>query len=395
MDDAALEAFLGDLESDRVERKESLSDPDRVRQAICAFANDLPGHGQPGVVFIGVRDDGSCAGLTVTDELLLGLSHMKDDGAIQPFPSMTVQKRMLAGCELAVAVVQPALAPPVRLRGVVWVRVGPRRARASPEDERRLSERRRAHDLPFDVQPVGAASLDDLDLERLRQEYLPHAIDPEVLAENRRDAGDQLRSLRMVAPDGTPTTLGILVLGRDPTRYLPGAYVQFLRLDGTALHDPIRDQKRVDGPLAQLVRRLDEVLDAHNAVATDIASGPVEVRRPDYPRVALQQLTRNAILHRTYEGTHAPVRVYWFTDRIEIHSPGGPYGQVSRENFGQPGAADYRNIHLAEAMRVLGFVQRFGVGIAMAREALAQNDNPPPEFLVESARVVATLRRRA
>jgi ATP-dependent DNA helicase RecG len=394
MDDATLDALLGDLESDRVERKAALSDPDDVRKAICAFANDLPGHGQPGVVFVGVRDDGSCAGLSVTDELLLKLAQMKDDGAIQPFPSMDVDRRALAGCDVAVATVRPAFAPPIRLKGVTWVRVGPRCARASPEDERRLSERRRAHDLPFDLQPVATASLEDLDLDLFRRDYLPQAVDPDVLAENRRDVTDQLRSLRMLTREGTPTTLGVLVLGRDPTRHLPNSYVQFLRIEGTALHDPVRDQKRIDGPLAQLARRMDEVLDAHNAVATDIASASVEIRKPEYPRVALQQLTRNAVLHRSYEGTHAPVRVYWFSDRVEIHSPGGPYGQVSAANFGEPGVADYRNVHLAEAMRVLGFVQRFGVGIAMAREALAQNGNPLPEFLVESTRVVVTMRRR-
>ncbi len=76
----------------------------------------------------------------------------------------------------------------------------------------------------------------------------------------------------------------------------------------------------------------------------------------------MQQLVRNAVLHRTYETTNAPVRVYWYSDRIEIHSPGGLYGQVNPENFGQPQVTDYRNPLLAEAMKALGFVQRFGVG---------------------------------
>src|SRR3954471_7182803 len=62
------------LESDRVERKESLVDRDRVRQAICALANDLPNHRQTGVIFIGQRDDLSCAGLKVDDLLLLTLA---------------------------------------------------------------------------------------------------------------------------------------------------------------------------------------------------------------------------------------------------------------------------------------------------------------------------------
>ena len=101
------------------------------------------------------------------------------------------------------------------------------------------------------------------------------------------------------------------------------------------------------------------------------------------PKGALQQFVRNAVMHRTYESTNAPVRVTWYEDRIEITSPGGPYGVVRADNFGQAGVADYRNPNLAEAMRVLGFVQRFGVGIATARRLLAENGNPAPEFDVQ------------
>jgi ATP-dependent DNA helicase RecG len=149
----------------------------------------------------------------------------------------------------------------------------------------------------------------------------------------------------------------------------------------------------VDGPLGQIIRRLDEKISAHNTVGVDLTSDSTETRSTTYPRVALQQLTRNAIMHRAYEGTNAPVRVYWFDDRIEIHNPGGPYGAVTTENFGQPGVTDYRNPYIAEAMRVLGFVQRFGVGIATAQRELARNGNPPLEFRVAASAVLAVLRK--
>ena len=57
-DDQLLD-LLNDLESDRVERKESFKGdvPKKARQAVCAFSNDLPGHNQPGVLFIGANDD--------------------------------------------------------------------------------------------------------------------------------------------------------------------------------------------------------------------------------------------------------------------------------------------------------------------------------------------------
>ncbi len=393
MDDSELLDLLGDVESDRVERKASLSDRDKVRQAICAFANDLPDYREPGVVFIGANDDGTCAGLPITDELLKNLADMREH--LQPFPAMTVRKHVLDGCELAVILVEPSDAPPVRYSGRTWIRVGPRRAIATVEEERRLAEKRRAGDLPFDIRPVAAARLDDLDLDLFVRDYLPSALAPQVLTANERSIEHQLAALRFADGDGTPTVLGVLVVGTDPRRFIPGSYVQFLRIDGTELSDPIKDQKEIGGPLPQLLRILEEVIQVHISVAADITSGPTEIRRADYPIVALQQLARNAIMHRIYEATNAPVRITWFNDRIEIQSPGGPFGQVNTANFGQPGVTDYRNPHLADAMRNLGYVQRFGVGIPLARSEMAKNGNAPPEFTVNETYVLVTSRRRS
>jgi ATP-dependent DNA helicase RecG len=392
--DAELLDLVRDLESDRVERKASLADKDRIGEAICAFANDLPNHQQPGVVFVGITDAGGCAGTPITDELLLTLADMRT--MVVPFPSLTVQKRTLDGCEIAVVTVQPSDTPPVRFRGRTWVRVGPRRAAATPEDERRLTEKRRSRDLPFDLRPLPSATLDDLDLDLFVRSYLPAALSPETLAENNRSVEHQLAALRFVTPTlpPIPTVLGMLTVGKSPQFFLPGAYIQYLRIGGLSMTDPILDQKRIDGALGNQLRGVDEVLQAAIAVATDFMGGPLEVRHPDYPLAALQQLVRNAIMHRSYEGTNAPVRLLWYADRIEIQNPGGPYGQVTRENFGQPGVVDYRNPDIAEAMRDLGFAQRFGFGIPLAREALAANGNPPPEFLVEPSYVLARIRRR-
>jgi len=390
-----LEALMVDLESDRVERKAAPSDRDKIRQAICAFANDLPDHRQPGVVLVGVNDDGTCSRLLITDELLRTLADMRSDGNILPFPVMTVQKRQLAGCEVAVVEVMSSDSPPVRFNGRVWIRVGPRRAQATAEEERRLTEKRRWGNLPFDQQPVVGASNDDLVLELFRDTYLLAAVAPDVLMENRRSVTDQLAALHFLAPDGRPNVGGILVFGRDPLRWLPGAYVQFLRLDGPDLVSPIRDQKELTGPLPQVLRSLDETLEINISVASDVLSERTEIRRPDYPIVALQQLARNAILHRSYESTNAPARVYWYSDRIEIYNPGGLYGHVTPSNFGQPGVTDYRNPLLAEAMKTLGYVQRFGLGIPLATRELAKNGNPPPQFQFEPTGVLVTVRRRA
>ena len=378
LDERELDRLRADLESDRVERKESAADANKLRRNICALANDLPGHGLPGVVFIGVEDDGRCADLTIDDKLLTKLAGMKDDGTIMPIPSLVVQKHDLSGCEVAAIVVEPSRSPPVRFRGRVWVRVGPTVRQATPEEEQRLSERRRAAERSFDQRPAGGATVEELDIEYFQAHYLPQAVAQEVLADNRRSTDRQLRSLRLLV-DEVPTWGALLGLGRDPQGWIPGAYVQFLRIDGTDVTDPIRDQKALTGRLVDVLRRLDELLKLNISVRTEIANVSRELRSPDYPVAALQQLARNAVMHRSYEGTNAPVQVYWYSDRVEIRSPGGLYGRVTPENFGT-GAVDHRNPLVAEIMHHLGFAQRFGLGIPLARRELRRNGNPEPEF---------------
>jgi ATP-dependent DNA helicase RecG len=398
--DAELEALLSDLESDRAERKAAWAGdaPEKARQAVCAFANDLPGHAKPGVLFVGARDDGSPAGADITDRLLLTLTDMRTDGKTVPPPALFVEKRTLRGAPMAVVSVLPSDSPPVRYDGRIWVRFGPRRGTANAQDERILNERRRFRDQPFDTHPIAGCPLSELQRSVFEGEYLPQAVARDVLEANARSYEQRLASTGMVASvdDPTPTVVGLLTLGKSPRTWVPCAYIQYLRVRGTAWGDPVADAQEIDGTLEQMLRRLDDKLRATLATAVDFTSGStVEERRAAYPLAALQQLARNAVMHRTYEHTNAPVRFYWFDDRIEITNPGGPYGTVTQANFGRPGVADYRNPSIAGVLKTLGFAQRFGFGIADARKALQDNGNPPLEFQVEPTMVLAIVRRAA
>ncbi len=390
-----LEALAAEMESTRIERKASLSSKSKVEEAICAFANDLPGSGEVGVVLVGVDNNtGRPTGLDVTDELLLSLTSIRSAGNILPFPNLTVYKATLEGVAIAVVEVEPSPSPPVRLRGRTVVRPGPRGATATRDDERVLVERRRSFELSFDQRIVHGATLDDLDLRLFEQELLPSAVTAEVLVENDRSLSEQLAALHLASPDGIPNVAGLLVLGRDPTGFIPGAYVQFLRVDGTELTDSVVDRKELIGPLPEILRRLDEITNAHIRVATRVTDGPVETRLPDYPLAATQQLLRNAVMHRNYETSNAPVQWYWFSDRIEIHNPGGLYGRVTPETFGHPGGNDYRNPTVAAALHQLGFVQRFGIGVPLARKACGENGNPAPEFVFQPSSFAVIVKTR-
>jgi len=396
--DEELVTMLDDTESDLAERKQSFmgSVPTKARQAVCAFANDLPNHNRAGVLFIGACDDGSPSQEPITDQLLLSLADIRSDGNIQPMPAMTVEKRTLKGAEIAVVTVEPSDMPPVKYSGRVWIRTGPRRSTANEQEERILIEKRRYKNLPFDLYPIPGASLDDLSKTLFLNEYLPSAFASDVLEENHRTYEERLASCRMIVSpeDPTPTVAGLLAIGKSPQDFIEGAFIQFLRIDGTELADSVTDEEPFSGSIADMLRRAGEKLRSHNRTALDAVSAATHSRDSPYPQPAVQQLLYNAVLHRTYEGTNAPIRIYWFNDRIEIHSPGGPYGNVTPQNFGTPGITDYRNPNIADVLKTFGYIQAFGRGIAIARKELEKNGNPALEFDVTPSAVVAILKTK-
>ncbi|MFZ1102961.1 MAG: ATP-binding protein, partial [Hyphomicrobiaceae bacterium] len=257
-----------------------------------------------------------------------------------------------------------------------------RRAIATPEEERRLVEKRRWGNLPFDAQPVMGSQLADLDLTRFTLEYAPALVSTDTIAQNTRTVEQQLRALRLINESNVPTTTAILMLGKSPQDWFPAAMITWRRIDGTTLTDPTADERTLTGTIPDQLRRIDELMDA--AIPAPIEMGrDVHTRQLGYPLAALQQLVRNAVMHRSYEATNSPVRVTWYADRVEFLNPGGPFGAVTPDIFGQPGYTDYRNPTLAEALKGYGFVERFGQGFEIVRRTLEANGNPPVVFQLQ------------
>ncbi|MBM0225219.1 MULTISPECIES: ATP-binding protein [Micromonospora] len=385
-----LALLLGTQETAALEFKREATDRNAIRKAICALANDLPGLGG-GDLIIGVDANGRPAGATDTsDGALLKITEYRDQGLILDRPSMVVSAGLYEGMPVIRVRVNASHTPPVRFDNVVYVRPGPSTRRATRDDERVLSERRRSFEAPFDVRPVPGSTLDDLDLNLFRTEYLRQAVDPSVIEENHRSIEQQLASLRLADVDGTPTVLGLLLVGLDPTNRIPGAYVQFVRYEGTDVGGSVLDEQELRLNVIDAAERLETLLKGHLRTRLVEVSGFREESRPNYPIDALREVCMNAIMHRNYESSNAPVRVVWFDDRIEVTNPGGPFGQVRADNFDR--VNDYRNPSLAAAMKSVGYVNQFGRGIGRIRAALTRNGNPPPEFVVDDASWTVTVR---
>ncbi len=382
--------ILSATESSHIERTISTDNMDKFCQAICAFSNDVSGSGKNGYLIIGAHNNGDLSGLKVDDKLLLKISNIRTDGNILPQPIMTVEKFIFDDGDLLVVEVQPSEFPPVRYRGRVWVRVGPRKSIATEAEEKILTERRLSNVHTFDAMPCLGTTISDLDVKLIEKEYLPKAVAEDVLAEDKRSIEEQLASLGFYdLRYNCPTNGSIVLFGKNPERYLHGSYIQYVRFKGNDRAGDIINEYKFSGNLCRELPKIDTFIETSIAQKRPI---PVSVLREEtfskYPYWATRELLMNALMHRDYE-TNAPVQFYEYDDRIEVQNPGGLYGKVTADNF--PNVSDYRNPFIAEAMKVLGYVNRFSRGVYRVQKELVENGNGKAVFdfsLVTAFRVI-------
>jgi ATP-dependent DNA helicase RecG len=375
-----LRTLLNNIEADNVERTISMTNMDKFGEAICAFANDLPNHRQPGYLIIGANDDGSLANLNITDQFLQTLSDFTN-GRILPIPVISVSRYELNGSALAIVEVLPAAQPPVRYKSKVHVRIGPRKSVANEAEERILVAKRTSNVRTFDALPCLEAALNDLNTSLIQLSYFPLTIDRETLEANHRDLKQQLASLRLYdLQNDKPSNAAILFFALNTQYFFSGSYIQYIKIDSLERNlDKVVTEQTFRGSLLDELNEIESYV-RHNIVK----SRPVRVENTfqdrnvsNYPYNALREFIMNAIMHRDYE-SNAPIYIYEYIDRIEISNSGGLYGDVRPENF--PNASDYRNPVIAEIMKNKGYVNRFNFGIQDAQRKLAENNNPPAEF---------------
>ena len=389
-----LNALLNSDESYRIERTVSTGNMDKFQEAICAFANDLPGSRKKGYLLIGVTDDGKISGLKVDDALMKKISAIRSDGNILPLPVMNTEKIATEEGDVLVVEVTPSFDTPVRYRGRTFVRIGPRRDIASAEEERILSERCAASLPTFDTRPCREAKLDDLDVDAIIKDYLPKAIASDVLAVDKRPLKEQLASLHLYNMQwDCPTYAALIMFGNNPRFFMLGAYIQFVRFKGLDNGGEILNERRFEGCLFKVLPELENFI--RDGIITK-RPVPVSILREknvfNYPFKALRELLMNAVMHRDYQ-SNMPIRLYQYDEHIEVMNPGGLYGQARPENF--PYVNDYRNSVVAEMMRTLNYVNMFNHGVRDVQEQLKENENPEAIFNVDYVTAFSVVVREA
>lgn len=253
--------------------------------------------------------------------------------------------------------------------------------------------------LHDDERPIDRASLSMLDADILNDYVRKKRIERPKFA---RLNDEQAHEMLQLTKDGIPTLAAIMNFGLYPQGYLPQLAITAVVVPGTQIgevaDDDARfiDNKRIEGTLSDMLEEAMAfcVRNMKTRTIIDLNTGK-HVNKTEYPRGAIREAILNALIHRDYshhtEGT--PIQINFFTDRLEIHSPGSLYGRMTVEQLGIA-RLDQRNPALAVmAETLLGAENRYS-GIPTIRREMAEYNLPEPVFQNRRNEFVVTLYNR-
>lgn len=238
-----------------------------------------------------------------------------------------------------------------------------------------------------DGKPSGLHYNDDLqkDLAGIRSEgntLLPAMVDEKEIKKDKRPIEVQLASLGLFyIPYNCPTNAGILLIGKNPTRFIPSASIQYVQFEGLTKGSKVLNEHLFKGNLLTELKNLDNFSEyTLQRKRPQLVTAPRDKTFIGYPYKATRELLMNICQHRAYNGSNSPAHVYEYADHLEFDNTGNLYGKARPENF--PMETDYRNPLISGVMRALGFVNRFGMCIGLVADELKENGNPPAEYIL-------------
>ena len=242
--------------------------------------------------------------------------------------------------------------------------------------------RKHLHD---DERPVERATLQLLDMEKIQDYMEKMRVDRPGFS---RLTQEQTMEMLNVTRNGIPTLAAVLNFCLYPQGFFPQLGITAIVVPGTEIGDVDQDSarfidnKRIGGTIPEMVEEALNFCRRNMKVKTIISKETgLRTDKTEYPMDALREAILNAVIHRDYsihtEGT--PIQIDFFTDRVEIHSPGSLYGRMSIEQLGIA-KPDLRNPALAVMAETLTTAEHRYSGIPTMRNAMKESGLPEPKF---------------
>ncbi|MCD6197664.1 MAG: putative DNA binding domain-containing protein [Deltaproteobacteria bacterium] len=381
METTELLEIIGRDEDSKHQFKANVTNDISLAQEMVAFSNSGGGD-----IFIGVSNDGTFAGLTW--ENMGRLNQLVSNAASQQVrPSINPQTENIAtpnGLVMRIVVPNGVSKPYMDKNGVIWVKsAGDKRKATSREEIQRLYQS--AGLIHGDEIPVRGLNIADLDTDYFKAFFEKH------ISESLDDQGLPLPVLlenMNLMENGIFNVSGALMFARNPSLRLPVFITKAIAFPGKAIHETnYIDSQDITGKIADVFQKsIGFILGNIRHVQGD--QGVNAPGEPEIPRIVLEELIANALIHRDYF-VSAPVRILIFSDRVEIISPGHLPNNLTVENI-KMGNSNIRNPILASyATKILPYR---GIGSGIIR---ALKEYPDIDFVDDhdGNRFVVTIRR--
>lgn len=340
-------------ESETIELKEIVVDD--IKKEIIAFANC-----NGGKLYIGVRDDGTVAGLDNPDESALQISNMVRD-AIKPDVTMFLHYETLEvnGKQIIAVDIQRGTERPYYLSGKglrpegVYVRQGYSSVPATDTVIRQMIK-----ETDGDRFETMRCLNQDLTFEAVTKEFELRNIDFGM---------QQKRTLQLLDNEGIYNNLALLL--SDQCVHT----VKVAVFQGTD-QSIFKDRREFTGSLMQQMNEVYDFIDFRNQTRATINKLlRTDVR--DYPEVAVREALLNLLIHRDYSFS-ASALISIYTDRIEFVSVGGLLPGIVLEDV-LVGLSVCRNQNLANVFYRLQLIEAYGTGIRKIMNAYSDADKKP------------------
>ncbi|MBN1565367.1 MAG: putative DNA binding domain-containing protein [Anaerolineae bacterium] len=174
-----------------------------------------------------------------------------------------------------------------------------------------------------------------------------------------------------------PTNAGILLFGKDPQQFIRGSDITAARFAGAEMGDVFTRQD-ITGTLPQQIRRAETFLVDNLRKGVQLGSNMARQEQLEYPLKAVRELVVNAVAHRDYSIHGDGIRLYLFSDRLEITSPGGLPGPVTLANIVNERFS--RNSAIVQILSDMGFIERLGYGVDRVIALMQEEGLPEPQF---------------
>lgn len=339
--------------------KANVTRAESIAQELIAFNNS-----DGGLILIGVTDENEISGLANGDVASINL-HISNAATNHVRPSMNVTTENISLPDGKVIIVQVAkgLRPRADNQGSIWVKNGSDKRKVTAIEElQRIFQA--ASLIHADEIAVKGTSIANVDLDYFSELFVRVTGDE---LKNQELSPSQLLVNMNLMKDGMLNTCGTLLLAQSPQFLLPAFIVKVVAFPGEDITDQnYIESQDITGKLSDIFQQaLNFVL--RNMKHPQGEQGFNSLGEPEIPRIVLEELIANALIHRDYF-TSAPVRIFVFSNRIEIISPGHLPNNLTIDNI-RLGNSNSRNPILASfANHVLPY-RGIGSGIRRALKA--------------------------